>query len=81
MDKHYDSVLRQRWGMCNWYNDSYSCNCGKNYLKDQNVGQKLYMDNFFSYLDLFEDLHSKTTDICILSDQIRKECCRILEGK
>jgi hypothetical protein len=30
----------------------------------ENFGHKLYMDNFFSSLDLFDDLHTKAINFC-----------------
>jgi hypothetical protein len=43
----------------------------------ENVGHKLYMDNFFSSPDLFDDLHSRKINCCGLSNSIERACHRI----
>jgi hypothetical protein len=45
----------------------------------ENVGHKLYMDNFFSSPDLFDNLHSRKINAAVLLDSIEKACRRNLE--
>jgi hypothetical protein len=41
--------------------------------KNEHVGHKLYVDNFFSSLALFDDLHTKTVNCCGTIRPNRKE--------
>jgi hypothetical protein len=45
----------------------------------ENVGHKLYMDNFFPSPDLFNNLHSRKTHCCGTGDSIERACHRNLE--
>jgi hypothetical protein len=45
----------------------------------EHVGHKLYMDRFFSFPALFDDLHTKTINCC--GTVREKECLRILSIK
>jgi hypothetical protein len=44
----------------------------------ENVGQKIYMDSFFSSPDLYDDLHIEKQIYVTLSDSIKKACHRNL---
>jgi hypothetical protein len=56
-DIQHVNVLRQRQKMCDYFNDCNLHNCVRLTTRTENLGQKLYMDNFFSFLDLTDDLH------------------------
>jgi hypothetical protein len=59
----YESIYGKGQAKCNTYGDSHICDRSLT-SRVEGAGHKLFMNNFFSSPDLFDDLHKGDINYC-----------------